>query len=92
MHPAIPSIVKLAQRLIAPKKIWLFGSRARGTERPTSDIDLAFEFANTEKWSTFVAEVQENAPTLLDIDLVDMTSCSPELREEILSTGKLLHG
>jgi predicted nucleotidyltransferase len=25
------------------RRLWLFGSRARGTERPDSDIDLAFE-------------------------------------------------
>lgn len=92
MHPAIPGVIAIAQELLAPRRIWLFGSRARRTERMTSDIDLAFEFADKTQWSVFVAEVEERAATLLDIDLIDIDRCDNQLRDEILKTGQLLHG
>jgi predicted nucleotidyltransferase len=92
VHASIPGVVAIAQALLAPRRIWLFGSRARGTEHATSDIDLAFEFADKTRWSEFVAEVEEHAATLLDVDLVDIDRCDKQLRDEILKTGRLLHG
>lgn len=41
-------------------KVWLFGSRVRGTERPDSDIDIAVEVrrqsGDTSAWTTFIFE------------------------------------
>jgi predicted nucleotidyltransferase len=36
-------IIRLLDALFPGVKIYLFGSRARGTHRPTSDIDLALD-------------------------------------------------
>jgi predicted nucleotidyltransferase len=42
------------------QKVWLFGSRVRGTERPDSDIDIAIEIQKLPNdscaWTTFVYE------------------------------------
>jgi predicted nucleotidyltransferase len=41
-------------------KLWLFGSRVRGTERPDSDIDIAVEIktrmGDSSAWTTFMFE------------------------------------
>lgn len=45
------------------KKIWLFGSRVRGTGREKSDIDIAIEIekfeGDSDTWTTFVFERDE---------------------------------
>lgn len=73
-------------------RIWLFGSRARGDADARSDIDLAVEAptATPEQWHAILARL-EAAPTLLRIDLTRFEDASPELREEIRRTGKVLH-
>ncbi|MBN3826033.1 nucleotidyltransferase domain-containing protein [Burkholderia sp. Ac-20384] len=44
------------------RKVWLFGSRVCGTERPDSDIDIAVEIerlaGDSCKWRVFVFERQ----------------------------------
>jgi predicted nucleotidyltransferase len=49
--------------------IWLFGSRAQGTARPRSDIDLAIlcPRADWRDWD-LVERIVEEADTLLRID------------------------
>lgn len=51
------------------KKVLLFGSRARGTNRETSDIDIAVSGGDT---LNFYFDLEEKANTLLKFDVVDM--------------------
>ena len=43
-------IVWWAQRNQKIREIWLFGSRARGTAKPDSDIDLAITLTSHPNW------------------------------------------
>ncbi|MBN1960349.1 MAG: nucleotidyltransferase domain-containing protein [Deltaproteobacteria bacterium] len=88
---AITAIVAEAKRKIAPKRIYLFGSRARGNSRQLSDIDLAFIFDNHANWSDFSSWVHEEAPTLLDVDLIDLDLCHESLREQIYHEGIIIY-
>jgi uncharacterized protein len=67
--------------------IWLYGSRARGTARPRSDIDLAVlcPRADWHDWDR-VERIVEDADTLLHIDCVRWDELAPTdpLREAIL--------
>ena len=60
------------------KKLILFGSRARGDFKRTSDIDLAVEGGNI---SAFAVQVDEEVSTLLEFDIINFcllyTSPSP---------------
>ncbi|MBS0236577.1 MAG: nucleotidyltransferase domain-containing protein [Proteobacteria bacterium] len=74
--------------------IWLFGSRARGTNAERSDIDLAIVCpkANKEEWLIVEYIIQE-ADTLLHIDCVrfDKLAEDDRLRQNILEQKKILY-
>ncbi len=71
------------------KKVILFGSRARGDFKRTSDIDLAVSGGNFDR---FALDVDEETSTLLMFDIVDLDrEMQPELRESIQREGVLLY-
>lgn len=84
----IEEIRELA-RIYNINKVILFGSRARGDFRRTSDIDLAVEGGDFER---FVLDVNEETSTLLEYDIVDLDrDMQPELREFIKKEGRVLY-
>ncbi len=69
-------------------KVILFGSRARGDYKKTSDIDLAVTGGNTAR---FAADMEETS-TLLTFDIVDMDKpVQPELLQSIEREGITLY-
>ena len=66
--------------------IYLFGSRARGTQRERSDIDLAIvcPMAGVREWQA-VLDIVEDADTLLHVDCVrlDAEPADSALRRQI---------
>jgi predicted nucleotidyltransferase len=86
-------MIREAARVLDLRRVFLFGSRARGDARKDSDIDLAFEHGSSPAaWADFVNAMRDGAPTLLDLDLVDLAEVGPELRTRIVSEGKVLYG
>ncbi len=79
--------------MIAPNKVILFGSRARGDAKRYSDFDVAFEFPkeNESKWGAFCVEAQEELPTLLSFDLINLREASRELLSSITKEGIILY-
>src|SRR3954463_5089967 len=73
VRAVIQEIADHARRFLPVERVILFGSRARGDFRASSDIDLAFDHRGTEQaWASFVNELTDSAPTLLELDLVDL--------------------
>ena len=71
------------------KKLTLFGSRARGDFKRTSDIDLAVEGGNI---SAFAVQVDEEVSTLLEFDIINLDGrVQKELLESIRREGVLLY-
>lgn len=67
------------------EKVILFGSRARGDYRRTSDIDLAVIGGD---FTPFALDVDEKTSTLLKFDIVDLLRpVNPELRQSIRQEG-----
>lgn len=67
-------------------EVVLFGSRAKGTARERSDIDIAVSGA--EDFEDLVEKV-EDLPTLYSVDLVNMDTCRNELLlEDIRQYGR----
>ena len=71
------------------EKVILFGSRARGDYRKTSDIDLA---VSGGRIAHFQADIEEEVSTLLSFDIVNMDgSVHEELVDSIKREGKVLY-
>lgn len=82
-------IAEMAQAAEA-QRVTLFGSRARGTNLPKSDIDLAVE--GCPNFSELEEALQEDLWSLLQVDVVNLDSpVSQELRSEIARDGRVLY-
>lgn len=81
-------IRKFAKECVLDKVI-LFGSRARGTNRERSDIDLAVSGENVLRFGELL---EEQADTLLSFDVVNLDEIvSDKLRTSIDREGQLLY-
>ena len=68
------------------KEVILYGSRAKGTARERSDIDVAVK--GVEKFDLLVDQV-EDLPTLYSVDLLNMDTCRNQLLlEDIKQYGR----
>ena len=66
------------------KKIYLFGSYARGEANPKSDVDIIVEFSERKSLLDLVAIEQELTETIgRKVDLLTEKSISPYLIERI---------
>lgn len=84
----IKEICDLAQKYKIEKVI-LFGSRARGNFKRTSDIDIATYGGD---FNRFALDVDEETSTLLKYDIVNLDKpVQQELRDIIESEGKILY-
>lgn len=71
------------------KKVLLFGSRARGDFKRTSDIDIAVTGGDFER---FALDVDEETSTLLEYDIVNLDrEMQDELRDSIEKEGIILY-
>lgn len=71
------------------EKVILFGSRARGDYKRTSDIDLAVSGGD---FNRFALDVDEETSTLLKYDIVNLDrAVQQELRHMIEIEGKIIY-
>lgn len=77
------------------KKVWLFGSYARGEADDESDVDLLVIYDETCKrlnyfqLGRFLGELQDLFHS--DVDLVDEETLHPRLRRNVFEERKLLY-
>jgi predicted nucleotidyltransferase len=75
------------------RRLSLFGSRLRGSERPDSDIDLLVEFEPDARATLLtMAGIEEELSSLLEgrkVDLRTAGDLSRYFREEVVRTAEL---
>lgn len=74
-------------------EVRIFGSRAKGSAKRASDIDLAVSAPamTVQKWSQLQEDL-EGAPIIFEYDLVRLDELPPgALREKILKEGKRIY-
>ena len=73
-------------RQFQAKKVILYGSRAKGTARERSDIDIAV--SGVDNFELLVEKVEE-LPTLYSVNMVNMETCRNQLLlEDIRQYGR----
>ena len=78
---------------VRPLRVFLFGSRARGTADPRSDFDLGIEAEDTiEPWKMeALRERLEEAPILQFLDVVDFSRVDETFRRATLPDSVTLY-
>ncbi len=66
-----------------PYTFYVFGSRAKGTARALSDLDLCYKGPVDERGISRLIEAFEESDLPFTVDLVDLNRCSPEFRSMI---------
>ena len=72
-------------------KIYLFGSRARGDNSPSSDIDIALDVGrkiDLYELSLINEEIEESTIPFT-VDVIDLYNVSEDFKKNILKDGKL---
>ena len=89
----VRALVADAVATLQARRIWVFGSQARGDRGVGSDWDIAFELSGNEPeaWKSFCRRVHLDARTLHEIDLVNLADVGEALREAILRDGVLVY-
>jgi predicted nucleotidyltransferase len=89
IRPRVIEEIRELARKYDVQKVILFGSRARGDYRRTSDIDLAVEGGDFDR---FALDMDEETYTLLKYDIVDLSrDIQPGLRCSIEEEGVVLY-
>lgn len=88
INPLVIDEIRAAAKRSNLTKVILFGSRARGDYKKTSDIDLAVTGGNT---ALFAADMEETS-TLLSFDIVDLDKpVQAKLLQSIAKEGIILY-
>ncbi len=86
-------VVKVLVELLSPKKIILFGSRAKGTYSPFADFDFAVDAAKPEIGiRTQLNDAIEKIAGLYSIDVVYLDAVENDFKDIILSSGTIVYG
>lgn len=89
IRPQVIQEIRDLARKYSVQKVILFGSRARGDYKRTSDIDLAVYGGDICR---FALDVDEETSTLLKYDIVDLQrNVQEELLKSIREEGKVLY-
>jgi predicted nucleotidyltransferase len=91
-RPLEQHIVETIVQHVRPKRIILFGSRAREDANERSDYDIAIDDERLTPLQLAKIRVgMETVPTLLAIEVVWMSQANEVLRRRILNEGKVLY-
>ncbi len=90
------SIQNLIQRIIQevnPEEIILFGSRARGDHRVTSDFDIAVKGSSisTQAWTKLLVSLDDEPITLYQVDLLHFEAMNDDYKDSVTSEGITLY-
>lgn len=71
----------------------VFGSRARGTARPSSDVDVLYTLRPGRKLGWEIEQLADELTNLLghDVDLVSVRSLHPRIKPAVLAEARPLY-
>ncbi|MHB8278602.1 MAG: type VII toxin-antitoxin system MntA family adenylyltransferase antitoxin [Candidatus Humimicrobiaceae bacterium] len=88
----LSKIVSLLKEDLKPRRILLFGSRARGKYNPGSDFDIALDGKKVDvREMRELKEKLEEITGLYKVDIIFLESVDKEFKNIILRRGKILY-
>ncbi len=81
----LPAVKQLLTDRYGARRVVLFGSFARGDSRESSDVDIAVEGLDGARYFTAMSELSGLLAS--PVDLVELESAQPSLRERIAFEG-----
>lgn len=88
----LSKIVSLLKEDLKPRRILLFGSRARGKNNPGSDFDIALDGKKVDvREMRELKEKLEEITGLYKVDIIFLESVDKEFKDIILRRGKILY-
>ena len=79
-------------RELQPKRIYLFGSRAKGEARHGSDFDFAVDCPSPERARVrMVRDILDAIAGLYSVDIVFLPEVNPRFKDLILGHAKLVY-
>jgi uncharacterized protein len=84
-------LILVIQRYLPESTIYLFGSRAKNTEKMGSDVDLAVDSKKTIHHESIIQILIDIEDTIIPfkIDLINLQTASNVIKQEILKHGVL---
>ena len=78
-------VQKILAKQLPTTKVWVFGSRIKGTTKPYSDLDLVLltEAPLTIRQQRELEEAFSDSDLPFKVDLIDWTSCSDNFKQII---------
>ncbi|MCD8501391.1 MAG: nucleotidyltransferase domain-containing protein [Bacillaceae bacterium] len=77
---------------LAPVVVYVFGSYAKGIERQTSDIDIAYlSDTQLEDYDRFMLAQRIAGDLNISVDLIDLTKASTVFQTQVISKGKSIY-
>lgn len=86
----LDEVKKIILKYANPERIYLYGSRVSGEARETSDIDIAYD-APDFRDEHLIAEEVLRLPTLLKIDVKNLSGTEERFKNRVKSTGTVLY-
>ncbi len=88
----IDEIVKVLLSYLQPKRIILFGSRAKQRAEKYADFDIAVEGADMDtKLERFIKDKLDEKAGIYTIDLINLDKADKDFRKIILQRGRVLY-
>ena len=83
------AIIKIVEIFFPEAKIYLFGSYARGDNKPGSDIDIAIDAGKVLSFVEInrIARLIDALPIAQRVDVVDFVALPQNIKNEILKNG-----
>jgi predicted nucleotidyltransferase len=102
LHPIAQQLSSWARHVACVRRLWIYGSRARGDAGPQSDLDVAVEIdpigndetpdvsfiATASQWR---AELAPNIPFKLHLQWYDPAGSYPEVQRGVETSGVLVY-
>lgn len=86
------NIVNIITSFVHPRRIILFGSRAKGKGQKYSDFDIAVEGAEMDiRKERLLKEALDDKMGIFTVDLINLDIADSSFREAILENGRVIY-